>query len=278
MGRRVTRFVLLASLACAAAALPRRGEAQAGGDWSACRQAIAEAEPSSGLPPGLLGAIALVESGARDPATGRASPWPWSYNAEGAGRAAPGRAEAIAEVSALLARGVRSVDVGCMQVNLLHHPRAFASLAEGFDPRANLAYAIRFLRELYARTGDWGEAVARYHSGEAERGQAYRRRVALAQVASGGASAAWPPVPDRVAAILRSAALAGLDREEARRLERHFAFQADLSSVRGLIARDPEAALRALADPQRYRGLSGEDRAALAGMAAREAEVARFRR
>src|SRR5690606_29154087 len=147
-------------------------------------QAIAAVEAGSGIPPGILSAIALVESGGRNPRTGAPTPWPWSYNVAGKGHAPPTKARAIAEVSALLAQGVRSVDVGCMQINLMHHPQAFQGLEEAFDPHANLRYAARFLKELRARHGDWGQAIARYHSGEEARGAAYSRRVALARMGS----------------------------------------------------------------------------------------------
>jgi hypothetical protein len=167
-------------------------------DWARCRRAITAAEPDSGVPPGLLGAIALVESGQRNPRTGAPEPWPWSYNVAGEGHAPPTKAAAIAEVSALLARGVRSVDVGCMQVNLLHHPAAFANLEEAFDPATNLRYAARFLRDLRNRTGDWGQAIARYHSGEAERGAAYSRRVALARMGAAWGRGGGVPLPPQI--------------------------------------------------------------------------------
>ena len=122
-------------------------------DWAACREAVEAAEREAALPPGLLHAIARTESGRRDPATGRVEPWPWALNAAGMGMHAPSRAEAIATVAALQARGIRSIDVGCLQVNLLHHPGAFASLEEAFEPAANARYAARFLRELQGRAG-----------------------------------------------------------------------------------------------------------------------------
>lgn len=167
-------------------------------DWARCRRAIAAVEPGSGVPPGLLGAIALVESGRQNPRTGAPEPWPWSYNAAGEGHAPATKAAAIAEVSALLARGVRSIDVGCMQVNLLHHPQAFANLEEAFDPAANLRYAARFLRDLRGRAGDWGQAIARYHSGEAERGAAYSRRVALARMGAAWGRGGGVPLPPQI--------------------------------------------------------------------------------
>ncbi|MCA3417459.1 MAG: lytic transglycosylase domain-containing protein [Roseomonas sp.] len=147
--------------------------------WGLCSAAIAAAEREAGLPAGLLGAIAKVETGRRAP-DGSVQPWPWSYNAAGDGRYAASNAEALQEVRALQARGVRSIDIGCMQVNLLHHPQAFPSLEAGFDPATNIAYAVRFLRELHARTGDWNQAVAMYHSATPERGLIYQQRVMAA--------------------------------------------------------------------------------------------------
>jgi len=165
-------------------------------DGALCHNAIAAIAPGTGVPPGLLSAIALVESGRSDPGTGRPVPWPWTYNVGGEGYAAPSKAAAVAAVEALRARGVRSIDVGCMQVNLMYHPEAFSSLEEAFDPQANLRYAVRFLRALRAEHGDWGAAVAHYHSGEPERGLAYSRRVALARLGAawnGGGAAPLPP-------------------------------------------------------------------------------------
>ncbi len=147
-----------------------------------CRAAIQLAERSHGLPPQLLHAIGRVESGRRDPATGVFGPWPWTVNAEGEGRHFATKEEAIAHVRQLQARGVRLIDVGCLQINLHHHPNAFASLEEAFDPVANARYAARFLKELYATRRDWTWAAAHYHSQTPERAEAYRARVL----------AAWP--------------------------------------------------------------------------------------
>ncbi|TDG26681.1 hypothetical protein E2C05_25160, partial [Paracraurococcus ruber] len=163
--------------------------------WTACRRAIAAAEPRSGLPPGLLLAIALVESGRGDPRTGRFEPWPWALNVEGEGRMPASRAAAAAEVAALQAAGRRSIDIGCMQVNLLYHPNAFPDVPSGLEPAANIRYAIAFLRDLHARFGNWAEAIANYHSADAERGAGYHRRVVLARLgAAWGAGGGTVPV------------------------------------------------------------------------------------
>jgi soluble lytic murein transglycosylase-like protein len=62
------------------------------------------------------------------------------------------------------ARGARSYDVGCFQINYRWHGQHFASLDQMFDPDANAAYAARFLSELYAEFGDWSRAAGAYHS------------------------------------------------------------------------------------------------------------------
>ncbi len=128
-----------------------------------CERAIAAAERQGRTAPGLLRAIGLVESGRRD-GRGERRPWPWTVTAEGVGTYYPEKADAIAAVQALQSRGVTSIDVGCMQVNLQYHPAAFRSLDDAFEPGPNAAYAARFLGSLYGKFGDWAAAAAAYHS------------------------------------------------------------------------------------------------------------------
>jgi hypothetical protein len=142
-----------------------------------CHTAVAAAERASRIPPQLLVAISRVESGRRDPLSGEVHPWPWAVNAEGQGHFYDTKAEAIAAVRAMQARGVRSIDVGCGQINLMHHPNAFPSLEVAFEPAANAAYAARFLRELFTQTGDWDKAAARYHSATPDIGDEYQQKV-----------------------------------------------------------------------------------------------------
>jgi hypothetical protein len=161
-----------------------------------CRAAIAQAEREAGIPAHLMAAIGRVESGRRDPETGAFHPWPWAINAEGRGQYLPTKAAAIAEVQALQARGVRSIDVGCMQVNLRHHPNAFATLEDAFDPLANARYAARFLGELHAARRDWNWAAGAYHSQTPEFFEPYRARV-LAAWAEEQARPPATPAPPR---------------------------------------------------------------------------------
>jgi hypothetical protein len=139
-----------------------------------CETAVTTAEFSGHLPPRLLHAISLTESGRIDPRTGAVRAWPWTINAEGAGQFFQTEQDAVAAVRTLQARGVKSIDVGCAQVNLMYHPDAFTSLDDAFDPRSNARYAARFLNALYAEGRDWARAIAAYHSETPALGDAYR--------------------------------------------------------------------------------------------------------
>ena len=81
-------------------------------------------------------------------------------------------------MEALQGRGVASIDVGCMQVNLFYHPAAFRSLDEAFDPAPNARYAARFLRSLFGRVGGWAAAAAAYHSFTPELAAQYAKLIA----------------------------------------------------------------------------------------------------
>jgi len=142
-----------------------------------CTDAIARQDRTGQTPRHLLSAIALAESGRRHPVTKAAVPWPWAVMSEGRGRYLPTKAAAIAEVRGLQARGIRNIDVGCMQINLSYHPDAFDSLDEAFDPAVNVAYAAEYLRSLYDSQGSWQEAAGRYHSATPAHKIPYQQRV-----------------------------------------------------------------------------------------------------
>lgn len=145
-----------------------------------CRSAILAAERAVHLPDRLLDAIAVVESGRRDPVSGTVYPWPWTINVEGVGHFYESKAEVIAAVQAFQAHGARSIDVGCMQINLLQHPTAFASLEQAFDPVVNAEYGARFLLQLFGETNAWPGAAAAYHSRTPDIGADYARKVLAA--------------------------------------------------------------------------------------------------
>jgi Transglycosylase SLT domain len=164
-------FILALSITAHAAAL------QATSASTLCEQAIAKAEAIGHTPRRMLAAIGQVESGRPDPRTGEMRPWPGTIDAAGVGQFFATKAQAIAAVVALQAQGVRSIDVGCMQVNLMHHPDAFASLDQAFDPVSNTNFAVRFLAALYRSSGSWLKAIAAYHSDTPQIADDYQRRV-----------------------------------------------------------------------------------------------------
>ena len=153
------------------------------------------------LPSGLLTAVAVAESGRYDRSKRAAAPWPWTVNNAGDGRYFASKAEAIAHVERLRAAGERNIDVGCMQINLMHHPEAFTSLEEAFEPARNVGYGARFLGALQRETASWERAVERYHTADPERGRAYRERVyqRWAGAPAGGAPLAGDEGRPRVA-------------------------------------------------------------------------------
>ena len=169
------RSILAVLVALTVLATPR-DHARAS-DAQLCGAAIERAEAAASLPPGLLGAVAVSESGKYDRARRGAAPWPWTVNNAGDGRYFASKAEAMAHVDQLRAKGERNIDVGCMQISLLHHPEAFASLDDAFEPVRNVGYGADFLGRLQDETGSWTRAVERYHTADPERGRAYREKV-----------------------------------------------------------------------------------------------------
>ena len=151
-----------------------------------CTQQFELAERQQGIPSHTLAAIANTESGRWHDGLGMVLPWPWVINAEGKGYFFESKAQAIRKVRALQATGMKSIDIGCMQVNLKHHPKAFATLEQAFDPRYNVAYAAKFLRSNYDDLGNWKKAVAAYHSRTPKYGNKYMARVQKAMDAITG--------------------------------------------------------------------------------------------
>lgn len=158
-----------------AVVLSAGAEAAVGADTPAlCEQAARDAAAATGVPVSVLRAITLTETGRRR--DGQVRPWPWSVNMEGESHwfdsvsAAETYAQSQADV------GARSFDIGCFQINYRWHGSAFLSIAAMFEPEANALYAARFLKDLYAETGDWSLAAGAYHSRTPQLAVAYRAR------------------------------------------------------------------------------------------------------
>jgi hypothetical protein len=168
--RRLAALALFAGLALAGA--PALADV-----LDPCAPHIYREERNLGIPAHLMRAVALAESGRWLDETRSTVAWPWTINAEGVGHFYPSKEAAIAAVRQLQARGVRSIDVGCMQVNLHWHQNAFRSLEEAFEPMSNVAYAAHYLAELKAERQSWDAAVRYYHSADPGFNQPYGEKV-----------------------------------------------------------------------------------------------------
>jgi hypothetical protein len=140
-----------------------------------CEPLIRHYEMTHGIPHKLLTAISVVESGRKIGGTMVA--WPWTINANGRPYIFATKEEAVVMVRKLQARGISSIDVGCMQINLKQHPRAFSTLEDAFDPATNIAYAARFLKSKRHHQGTWKNAVGHYHSARKEYNSLYIAKV-----------------------------------------------------------------------------------------------------
>ncbi|WP_372026081.1 transglycosylase SLT domain-containing protein [Tistrella mobilis] len=178
--RAMLTAILMAGLVVFLGSAPARAGDDPDGkarDWMLCDQAISAAERRHGLPDGLLAAIALAESGRWSKERSARTAWPWTIYAEGRGRYLPSKAAALAEIRGLRAKGVRNIDIGCMQVNFHFHGEQFDDINQMIDPAYNADYAARFLKDLQGETATWTEAVGFYHSRTPSNSKPYRNRV-----------------------------------------------------------------------------------------------------
>ncbi|SOE00364.1 transglycosylase SLT domain-containing protein [Caenispirillum bisanense] len=152
---------LLAALAvalpaAAASAMP----ALDGGGEGDCRPLAAQAEAEFGVPPGILQAIALVESGLG----GRA--WPWTINASGRPFYLRTHSDAVVVAEAAMRHFGDAIAIGCMQVYLRWHAENFTDVQQMLQPAHNVRYAAAYLVSLRRERGSWEAAVRHYHGSE----------------------------------------------------------------------------------------------------------------
>jgi hypothetical protein len=143
--------------------------------YATCEIYLNQQERILGIPRNLLRAISHTESGRVVGKTRQA--WPWTINVNGQGYVFDTKEEAIEAVKSFQRRGMTSIDVGCMQINLKFHPHAFKTLIDAFDPQLNVIYAGEYLQTLKIRYGSWFQAVGHYHSSSPFFHGPYRERV-----------------------------------------------------------------------------------------------------
>ncbi len=147
-------------------------------DTEVCTVAAQQFEKKYQIKKHLLSTITNVESGRWNQQNQRNMAWPWTINAQGKGRFFETKQQAIAEVKRLQTLGVKSIDVGCMQINLSYHPDAFENLEEAFNPYKNVEYGAKFLKKLYKQKGyDWNKAATSYHSSLPQKAKKYAMKL-----------------------------------------------------------------------------------------------------
>lgn len=132
-----------------------------------CPAIISHFEKLYGIPDKLLASIATVES--------RNSPW--AVYALKKSRFFSTQEGAIDYIQKLKAKGVKNINIGCMQINLQSHGRRFKNLSDILPPYQNIAYAAKLMKILYTQYGSWETAVKHYHSSSSLHNVSYKDRV-----------------------------------------------------------------------------------------------------
>jgi soluble lytic murein transglycosylase-like protein len=114
-----------------------------------------------GVPPTVLYAMALTESGLYK--EGETVPWPWTLNIEGKAQRYESREAMFDGLMDALQAGRTSADIGPMQVNWFWQYELVGSPWTITDPVVNIKMGAVILKSHYLDTGDWWEAVGRYH-------------------------------------------------------------------------------------------------------------------
>ena len=144
---------------------------------SLCKEQTQGFEKALAIPTNLLTAISLAETGKWNKKTKLLHAWPWTLKTNGENYYLPSKDSAVAKGRSLRAKGIKNISVGCMQVNLFYHPKAFENLDAAFDPERNVGYAANFLVALRKSTLSWPQATANYNSIELSKNKAYLNRV-----------------------------------------------------------------------------------------------------
>lgn len=149
------RLPILLAAACISSAALWPSHASA----SICERYIASAAARYDIPPAILYAVGLTETGRKG------SLYPYALNIEGKSVFPRSAADALIEFNRARDDGKKLIDLGCMQINHHYHGDQFRNPREMLDPAKNVDYAARFLKRLRGEHQTWSMAVARYHAG-----------------------------------------------------------------------------------------------------------------
>lgn len=158
-GRRTSLAIRLLAIAGLSLAAAATSTSEARASQGICEREIAAAAIKYGVPEGILYSVGLTETGRRG------SLQPWALNVEGKAVFASSRDDALQVFGDARRRGVKLIDLGCMQINHHYHGDQFSEAEDMLNPRRNVEYAAKFLSRLHAKHVTWTMAVARYHAG-----------------------------------------------------------------------------------------------------------------
>lgn len=161
---------------------PAQAKAYTGiNDALVCQDAAIKFEDKYQIKEHLLTTITSVETGRWNEEKKQTLGWPWTINAQGKGQFFDNKADAIKAIKQLQARGVKSIDVGCMQINLKYHGKQFKNVEDALDPYKNVEYGAKYLKKLYvAKNNDWLKAAMAYHSNVLNRALKYKKKLVIA--------------------------------------------------------------------------------------------------
>ncbi len=140
--------------------------------YAECSDFVKSASQEFGVPESILNAIITVESSGQ--------PYALNFNNE---RKAVVKNNADDAYKMISNAKSSNIDVGCAQINIKWHYKAFSSdkkeaIKMMLLPENNVRYAGYFLKNLQVQFGSWSKAVAHYHSFNPEHQKNYKQRVA----------------------------------------------------------------------------------------------------
>jgi hypothetical protein len=132
-----------------------------------CRTHIENAEKKHDIPHKLLEAVATAESGIS----------PWVVNYQGRARFFSSKEEAAKHIRDLHKKGIKNINIGCMQLHAPSHLKRFSSLEDMLEPENNIAYAAKLLGQLKRKHGSIEKAIKYYHSTSSAYNEPYKNKI-----------------------------------------------------------------------------------------------------
>jgi len=156
-----------------------------------CEREIDRSARRHGVPAEVLHAVGQTETGRGDGLR------PNALNIAGQSHYDLSPQQALKLFSQARRRGIKLIDIGCMQINHHYHKQHFSSVSEMLDPERNVDYAARFLKQLYEEERNWTMAVARYHAGKKNFKAQKRYVCAVIKKLVAAGVGAWTPAASR---------------------------------------------------------------------------------